>query len=564
VTQSLVTSLFFVLLTALAGGLFVRFLKLPPLLGYILAGSVGSFFLNIHGVEGLADLGVILLLFSVGLELSLDKIFRFGKISILGAILQIIIVTFFCYGLLGVMGLSSLPSLVLGFGFSLSSTAVVVKLLEDRSETETIHGGIMTGWLLVQDLAVIPMVVVLPVLASGGQNIFLDAIIALIKALAIVAVVYFFGRRIAPFILRKVAESNSRELLILASVSLALGIAQGVSLFGISAPFGAFLAGLVIAETQENHAIFSETRPLRDLFVILFFVSLGFLVSPTVLVAHFWLILGLSMFIIVIKTIVTYVITLAFGYRGKPAFACAIGLSQVGEFSFLLLVSARALNILTPSVTAIAMATTLATLLITPLIFKAIDPAWKRVRQATAQWPSLLVESTVKPEPQNSLQNHIIVCGYGRVGRWVCKALNDFEVPCVIVDYNHSAVREAKKAGLRAIFGNSGDQEILKIAGIAQAKAIVIAFPDKTAQEDVIDFARRHYPHVDLVVRAHKDEDIKKLFSKNVAKVIQPEFEGALAVVRHLLSDMGVPQKQISQKLKNLRISHTNHAAKIS
>ena len=275
-------------------------LKVPSLVGYIIAGIVVGAILppGLKSVSGLAQIGVILLLFSIGVELSFERLSRYLKVAVFGALIQIVLVTILGYVILHLFGLPSLPSLILSLGFSVSSTAVLVKILGDRGETDTIHGGVMLGWSLVQDLAVIPIMVVLPLLASSGGAGAAGAFLAALgKAFLVVIGVIVLGKRVVPYFIHLLAGTNSRELLLLASLAMALGTAAVTSLFGISPALGAFLAGVVISGSQEHHAIFAETRPLRDLFVALFFITLGFLVTPSVIISKFGLIsFGLNRF----------------------------------------------------------------------------------------------------------------------------------------------------------------------------------------------------------------------------------------------------------------------------
>ena len=280
-------------LAAVVGGLAAKKLKLPGLVGYIIAGIVIGAILppQLKEVSGLAQVGIILLLFSVGVELSFDKLSKYLHVAVFGALIQILLVTLLSYFILSRFGIPSIASLILSLGFSISSTAVLVKILSDRGETDTIHGEIMLGWSLVQDLVVIPVMVILPVLAiSSSGGLFVPVIVSLLKAALVIIGTLVLGKVIFPYFIHRLAGTNSRELLLLSAIAMALGTAAITSFFGISPALGAFLAGVVISESQEHHAVFAETRPLRDLFVALFFVTLGFLVSPAVVISNFGLI----------------------------------------------------------------------------------------------------------------------------------------------------------------------------------------------------------------------------------------------------------------------------------
>lgn len=557
-------NLFFVLAAALVGGLVAKFLRLQPIIGYILAGIIfGSILpLEVVGVEKLAEIGIILLLFSIGLELSLSKLMRVFRAATFGAIIQIITVAALSYFFLLALGFNPAVSAVFSLGFSLSSTAVVVKILGDRGETDTIHGEVMIGWLLVQDLAVIPMMVILPVLAKAGEGGWLFPLgRALGAAVLVVAATILLGRKVSPFVVHKVALTNSRELLVISAVALALGTALFVSFFGISPALGAFLAGVVISETQENHAIFAETRPLRDLFVALFFVTLGFLVSPTVIVTNFWLILGLALFVLVLKSLVVFILSFVFGYHGKTAIATSLGLSQIGEFSFIIFSLAGTIDLLSPQMTSIGIATTLITLLVTPVLFKSIVPVWRRAKLLTAHWPEVnkafIGWDRRHAGDKEDLKNHVIIVGYGRVGSWVGRALDSLNLPFVVIDLNLHVVNKLRKAGIAAIFGDPTEPEILDKVQVKDAKAIVVAIPDRVAQEELITRIQTIGPKVKIISRAHFDEDWEKLRTLKVDKVVQPEFEAAVAIVRSILVSMGKPREEINKRIRSLRLSHT-------
>jgi len=556
VESAIFQNLFFVLLAALTGGLLVRVLKLPLLIGYVLAGITLSFFYStdLPAIHGLAEVGLVLLLFSIGLELSLSRLARTGSVAVLGAVLQMLLVSAATFAVLYFFGVAAPSALVLSVGFSLSSTALVVKLLEDKAETDAIHGEIMIGWLLTQDLAVIPIFALLSVLASDGGDWLTTAGQSLALSALVVSLVFFLGRLLAPFIIHSIASAASRELLVLAGVCLALGTAFLVSFFGVSPALGAFLAGVVISETQENHALFSETRPLRNLFVVIFFVTLGFFVNPELILGHLPTILALSLFVILLKCLVVYFLLRLFGYRGKVNLAVALGLSQVGEFSFVIFLQSNRLGLLSDELTAIGIATTLFTLLATPLLFRSITPLWRRLQKYTR---NKLPHKSIRSEQTNTFQDHIIICGYGRMGSWIGKALDRLSIPFVVIDYNQNVVRRVHMQGIPVIFGDPAESSILIEAGIAQARALIVAIPDRITQEEVISFCQTKFPKLPIYARAHLDEDHHSLTQFKVKRVIQPEFEAALSVVREILLSSGKDKQQISQNLKNLRRFHT-------
>ena len=551
---SYMLGLFLVFSSALVGGFLAKKIKIQPIIGYIVAGIVMSAIFPIDKAEVLdmAEFGAVLLLFSVGLELSIDQFRSFFKRVLVASILQMFIVSVILYFVLQLFSISNLTAIILAVGFSLSSTAVVVKMLVDRGESETNHGKIMTAWLLVQDLAVVPVMILLPLLAGGGEGLLTAGLVAIVKALLIVVSAFTLGKHIVPALIHKVALVNSRELLLLTSVSLAVGTAVGATYLGISPALGAFIAGFVISESQENHAVFAETRPLRDLFVALFFVTLGFFVTPQLLIANVFKIVGISLVIIFIKFIVILSINHYLKFKGKTMIISSIGLSQVGEFAFIVFSQAALLKIITVEDSAIGIAIGLTTLIISPFLYSRSMQIWKVLKSKFKIFSSIEKDNF----EENEIKNHIVILGYGRVGGWVGKSLTDHKIPFVVVDYNQEIVNECLKKGLIAIYGDPAEKEVLTAANIIDAKAVVIAIPDRVSQESIITHIQTISPNVKIISRVHLDEDYEKLKILRVDKLVQPEFEAATSIIRTLLISMGKDKEEIGKSIKSLRLSH--------
>ncbi len=546
--------LFLIVFAAVIGGVLAKYLKLPALIGYIVTGIVIGAVLpaNLKSVSSLAEIGTILLLFSIGVELSLDRLNKFFKIAVIGAFIQIILVTLIGYFALTLFGIDKIPSLILALGFSISSTAVLVTILGGRGEMDTIHGGIMFAWSLVQDLSVIPIMVILPIIGHSGGGIFPLIAFLVLKAGLVVAAAIILGKLVVPYILHFVAQANSRELLLLASVGLALGTAVLTSVFGISPALGAFLAGVVISGSLEHHAVFAEIRPLRDLFVALFFVTLGFLVSPAVVWSNLPLILGVAVMVILLKMIVVFFISAAFGFKGRTGIANAFGLAQVGEFAFVIFSAAMLLNLLTPAQTSIGISVTLLTLIVSPLLFNNVVPFWRWARKYR-----IFSGGEKRDFVAEDMADHIIICGYGRVGKWVGRALSGFGIPFVVVEYNQKVVNELKEGGITVLYGDPTEPEVMEAVGIRNAKAIILAIPDRVAQETLIAYVQTVAPNVKIISRAHLDSDWEKLKTLRVDKIVQPEFEAAIEIIRSVLISRGKNKDEISEAVKSLRVSHS-------
>lgn len=559
--MDLILGLFFVIVAASLGGFLAKLLKLPSLVGYIVAGIVVGVLLpdDLKKISSLADIGIILLLFSIGIELSFDRLSKYVKIAVFGSLTQIALTALFSYIILGLFDFSETSALILSLGFSVSSTAVVLKILGDKGELDTIHGGIIFGWLLVQDLAVIPMMVGMPFLSGAGGGMS-EILFSLGKASLVIIGVILLGKMIVPYIVHKLAASNSREVLLLASIALALGTAAVTSFFGISPALGAFLAGVVISESQEHHAIFAETRPLRDIFVALFFVTLGFMVTPSVIVSNIGLILGLSAIILLLKIILVFAISFAFGYRGKTAISNSFALAQVGEFAFVIFSAALSLGLLTSKETSIGISVTLMTLIVSPILYEMVLPFWRKMKRLSINRPFLsrLFSAGEKHDIETeSYKDHIVICGYGRVGKWVGKALQSFNIPFVVVEYNQKVIQELSLLGIPALYGDPAEPEVLEAVGIRRSKAVILAIPDRVAQETLIAYVQTVAPATKIISRVHQDMDWEKLKDLQVDKLVQPEFEAALAIVRSIFSSMGKSKEEISSVTKSLRLSRS-------
>lgn len=560
--MDVILGLFAISLAAVLGGMMAKILKVPSLVGYIISGIFFSAILpgNLKSVSGLAQIGTILLLFSIGIELSFDSLSKYLKVAVLGAIIQIILVTTAGFMIMKLFGFNPTSSFVLALGFSLSSTAVVVKILSERGEMDTVHGGVMLGWLLVQDLAVIPIMVILPILGNINDGWINTLAVSLFKAGLVVIVIVFLGKKLIPYLIHKVASTNSRELLLLSSICLALGTAAITSFFGISASLGAFLAGVVISDSQEHHAVFAETRPLRDLFVALFFVSLGFLVDPTIIVSKFFLILLIAGIILILKATIVFLISVIFGYKGKSAISNSFGLAQVGEFAFIIFSVSLGLNLISPDNASLGISVTLLTLIFAPILIKFSVPVWRKLRDVSAGMPfvsNMFTASEKRNLTDVVLENHIIICGYGRVGKWVGRALLQFSIPFVVIEYNQQIVNDLKEMGMDVIYGDPTEPEVLEAVGVRKSKAIVLAIPDRVAQETLITYVQTVSPNTKIISRAHLDEDWEKLKTLRVDKVVQPEFEAATEIIRTILYDMGKNTEEVGKSIMGLRVSHS-------
>ncbi|HLD91903.1 MAG TPA: cation:proton antiporter [Patescibacteria group bacterium] len=552
--DSFTLGLFLVVTSALIGGYLAKKLRVSTIVGFIIAGIMaGAIFpVSNFGIERLAELGGILLLFSIGLEFSINKFKGLLK-KILGAsILQMILVSLIFFFLFKIFNIDRLSALILSIGFSLSSTAVIIKMLFDRGEGETLHGKLMVGWLLIQDLAVVPIMILLPLLSGDKDTILTAGLLAVLKSTVLIVTAVLLGKTVVPYIIHKIADLNSRELLLLTSVSLAVGTAVGASLFGISPALGAFIAGFVISESQENHAVFAETRPLKNLFVALFFVTLGFFVTPEAILNNLTKIILISLLIILVKFLVVLAINYLFKFKGKTMVFSALGLAQVGEFAFIIFGSATAMGLISKEVSSLGITVGLVTLIVSPFVYGNSMRIWRVLKNRFKIFSSL--ERNLSLE--DMYRDHIIILGFGRVGGWVGKALSDHNINYVVVDYDNEIISECRRKGINAIYGDPVEKEVLEASGIMNAKAVIVAIPDRLSQESVIAHIQTVAPNVKIISRVHLDEDWDKLKLLQVNKLVQPEFEAAISIIRGILVSSGKSKDEVLRSIKSIRLSH--------
>ncbi len=548
----LLQGLFLILLLSLIGGFVAKALKTPSIVGYLLGGFVGSLILpkGVFVGDEVAEIGVALLMFSLGLEFSLSRLVKVGKVATFGAPLQVLVTSIiFFLILIPFFRFSPTSSLILGIAFSLSSTAVIVKLLGERGELGTIHGDIATSWSLVQDLMVIPIVA------------FLEPSSTLLSSIVLLILVFLITKLAVPYLI-KISAAVGRELLLVFAVTLATGITFLAAKLGISPALGAFLAGVAIAGTQESHAIFAETRPIRDIFSVLFFVSLGYFADPQIIFSHLPTILVLVAILIFVKIIISFLVSFVFNYKGRTGVSVAFSLANAGEFAFVLLVMSKKLGIIDAEVVSIGTGVAILSLFVSPYLFKKAPFVFRKLRDATfgnSLGKKLFSQREENQKVVTPLTNHVIICGFGRMGKWIGKALFEIKIPFIVIDYNEKVVKEAKAVGIEVIYGDPARFEVLETAGIKNAKAIVLSMPDNMAQQEIIAYCQNKVPDIKIIARAHLDEDVRKLAGLKIRKVVQPEFEGALAIVKDILNERGYTRDQINEKMKSLRTSHTLH-----
>ncbi|MBB6413301.1 YbaL family putative K(+) efflux transporter [Mesorhizobium sangaii] len=561
------------------GALANRF-RIPPLVGYLVAGvlvgpNTPGFVADAGLANELAEIGVILLMFGVGLHFSLKDLLSVRAIAVPGAIVQIGFATALGAGLSWMLGWSMGAGLVFGLALSVASTVVLLRALQERRMIETERGRIAVGWLIVEDLAMVLALVLLPALAGvlGGQEqadthvsgmlslpagygIWGVVGITLAKVAAFVVVMLVVGRRVIPWILHYVAHTGSRELFRLAVLAIALGVAFGAAkLFGVSLALGAFFAGMIMSESELSHRAAEESLPLRDAFSVLFFVSVGMLFDPFSLISNGWPILATLAIIVIGKSLAAFVIVIAFGYPLATALMISASLAQIGEFSFILAELGVGLKLLPEQGRDLILAGAILSIVLNPLMFLAIDwmKPWLEARAAKTA-PSVeakplgpatepgqvaSVAATTNredgPRPRTILANHAILIGYGRVGSLVGAALKEAALPFLVIEDADKTLARLKADGIETVSGNAANAEVFAAANPEGARRLILAIPNAFEAGQIVLRARAANPGINVIARAHSDAEVEHLKGLGADTVIMGEREIARGIVEEVL-----------------------------
>jgi CPA2 family monovalent cation:H+ antiporter-2 len=555
------------LVAAFVGGLVARRVGLPTIVGYLLAGmAIGPFtpgFVgNVENIRQLAELGVIFLMFGVGLHFSLRDLWTVRAVAIPGAIVQIIVVTGLGFVLSQLWGWSAPAGLVLGFALSIASTVVLLRNLTDSGLLNTIHGKVAVGWLVLEDLATILILVLLPALFGAGESASLEAIgLALLKAAVFVVLMLVVGVRLLPWLLTRIAFSRSRELFILAVVAVAVGTALGsAELFGVSLALGAFLAGVVLGESAISHQIGAEVIPFRDVFTVVFFVSIGMLVNPVHMLTNAAEVLALAGLILLGKPLFTLLMGLVLPASGRTMLVAAIGRGQIGEFSFILGQAGVALAVLSQDQYSLILAGALISIVLNPLLFKLVPWSERALRRIPSLWRLLDRQGSGLQVAAPTLNDHVVIVGAGRVGEHILAVLGLLDVPRLVMEIDAQRASEFAKQGVPTLFGDAANSEVLDHAGLERARVLVITLPEEAATEMVVAAAREIAPDLRIVARASTHSGVHRLYDLGAQDVIHPELEGGLEVVRHTLLALGFPADQIEPYTNAVRGDHYDTA----
>ncbi|EDA1000494.1 Kef family K(+) transporter [Salmonella enterica subsp. enterica] len=536
------------LITTIVGGLVLAFilgmiankLRISPLVGYLLAGVLAGpftpgFVADTKLAPELAELGVILLMFGVGLHFSLKDLMAVKSIAIPGAVAQIAVATLLGMALSAVLGWSLMTGIVFGLCLSTASTVVLLRALEERQLLDSQRGQIAIGWLIVEDLVMVLTLVLLPAVAGmvekgdvGIASLTVDMGITIGKVVAFIAIMMLVGRRLVPWIMARSAATGSRELFTLSVLALALGIAFGaVELFDVSFALGAFFAGMVLNESELSHRAAHDTLPLRDAFAVLFFVSVGMLFDPLVLIQQPLAVLATLAIIVFGKSIAAFFLVRMFGHSPRTALTIAASLAQIGEFAFILAGLGMALNLLPQAGQNLVLAGAILSIMLNPVLFTLLEKYLAKTET---------LEEAIEEEKQIPVDicNHALLVGFGRVGSLLGEKLLATGIPLVVIETSRTRVDELRERGIRAVLGNAANEEIMNLAHLDCARWLLLTIPNGYEAGEIVASAREKSPDIEIIARAHYDDEVKYITERGANQVVMGEREIARAMLELL------------------------------
>ena len=559
------------LVMAFAGGFLASKVRLPPLVGYLLAGvAIGPFTPGFVGdqelANQLAEIGVILLMFGVGLHFSIGDLMAVRKIAVPGALGQIAVATALGTAIAWGWGWSLGAGLVFGLALSVASTVVLLRALEERGALDSGAGRIAVGWLIVEDLAMVLALVLLPALAgvlggnaaglaghAGGGSLWLTLGLTLAKVALFLVLVLVVGQRVVPWLLGQAARTGSRELFTLSVLAVALGIAYGsAELFGVSFALGAFFAGVILAETDFSHRAAADSLPLQDAFAVLFFVSVGMLFDPSIIIREPLATLTVLGVILLAKTMAAFAIVRAFGYQMPTALLVSASLAQIGGFSFILGGLGVQLNLLPTEGRDLILAGAILSIMANPAVFAAMSWIGARLEGPATEAPEGETE-TVAEGAAVPAAGHAIVVGWGRVGRIVVEGLQSMEVPTVVIEQDRQRANELRAAGIPVVHGQASGQGALEQAHAATAKVLVLAAPESYHTQGIIELARELNPDIEIAVRANSESEVATLAKQGVGLAIMGEREVAFGLMDYALRRLGTAANTTQVFIQTMR-----------
>ncbi len=540
------------LLAALGGGLLAQVLRQPLIVGYVLAGIlVGPFtpgptVSDPGRIRAFAEIGVVLLMFYSGVDLSIGELLRVRKTALSTALVGVALAIVLTIPVGQMLGWPVTQSIAVGAAISGASTMVIIRFLLDRGELNSLHGRIIVSTTLVEDLAAVAMTILLPALAFAGGGRAIPVGRAVLVAVLMLAPLLWLARRVVPDLLARVARTRNMELFLLVVLVVALGTAAVTARVGLSIALGAFLAGLVISESEFAHETLARILPLRDVFVAMFFASVGMLIRPGIFLTEWRVVLALVLLVVVGKMAVRAGLVRAAGHDRYTAVLVGLGLGQIGELSFVVASVGRIHGLISDAAYSAILATSLVTILVNALVFRRFPGRFGWLARPPLPAPA-------PPEPVERRLVDVVICGFGRVGREVADALVAFNVPFAVVDLDPEATRAARAKAALAVFGDAGNELTLRRAGAERARLAVVVIPEFEAAHRCVHALRRIREDLPILARLHQQRYRALLVEAGVTEVVQPEVEAALTLVRHSLDRLGVDHQEGRRYLEQMR-----------
>lgn len=570
ISASLIFNFFIFLSLPFFFGVIAKKMNLPPLVGYIIGGLVyGNIFSSIpssEAIKNFAYFGILLLLFTVGLETNFSRIFSFKRIILIGASLQILLSIIFIFIISLIFKFSLLTSFLIGIALSSSSTTLVAKIIQDRGEESSFLGEIAMGILLFQDIAFIPFMIIFTSITDGKEitflKLFVEIFISLVKSGIIITGLFYLGQKIIPYLFNRIAK-GSRELFNLFIILFIFFITYLSLLLNIPTLIGIFIAGILLAQTLEHHHIFTQIRPMRDLLAVIFFVYIGTnirIFSEITILPKIFL---FTFLVIFVKALIILLIFLFLKFHTRASFNLALYLFQIDEDAFILMSTALLNNLVSNEDYLFIITSVLITLIITPILIRKKDRLYKNIRGLIKRYLPFLenyisykLDSDKSPIDEIDLKNHVVICGYGRIGSYIGRSLMMANIPYIAIDYNLYIVEKAKKQGINIIYGDPSDIDILDYAQVDEARVLILAVPERNIQEAIILNAKKLNKDIFIISRVHKQQDQIRMKDLGVNIIIQPELEAALSIIKKIYLLHRLDKEEIVNKIKRLKIEH--------
>jgi CPA2 family monovalent cation:H+ antiporter-2 len=544
-------------------------LNLPTIVGYIFAGLSLTLILPAVGykstlesefIKSIAEVGVALLLFAAGIEFSIKNISKIKKLVILGSFLQTLLVIIFSMFTMQIFGFTRFESIFIGSMVAMSSTAFVLKMLEMREELHTSHGNIMIGWLIMQDILIIGLFLILETIAPGAEGSINNIIVAIFKAALLIGVTYGIGKYIIPPLMAKIAETGSRELLLISILALSIGFAVISESVGVSFTLGSFLTGLTLSETFLKHEIFNEIKPIRDLFTMVFFVSIGSFFRFESLTNNIIPLLGILLLVITFKIIIIFWLSVSNKVHTITSIKIALGLSQIGEFAFLGISIGLRRNWIDSDLYSLILVATVITMTLTPYLYNKSFAVYNLLERNIKEYSPGLYKKLfislrlLNESMQKDFNNHVVICGFGKVGQNVAKALHMAEIEFIVVEIDAKLIEKAQHLGYSVIYGDSTNIEILQKAEIHDAKVLIVTLPPSTQNDSktIIRLSKEINPKIKIIFRT-REIDRELALDSSIYEIVEPEFEAAVRITSKVSKILEINSLKHINGLRNSR-----------